>query len=72
MLTLVKNSCECDNCLVMSKRAQEPRKNRNMFAFALIVQKRGKVQEDRRDRRSGEVADPYEGWEEDVDLDNDE
>ena len=33
-----------------------------MFAFALLVQKRGKVQEDRRDRRSGEISDPYEGW----------
>lgn len=51
-----------DILVVMSKKEQKIRKMRNMFAFALLVEKRGKVQEDRRDRRSGEVVDPYEGW----------
>jgi hypothetical protein len=40
-----------------------------MFAFALIVQKRGKIQDDRRDRRSKEGEDIFEGWEDDEDED---
>jgi hypothetical protein len=49
----------------MTNKISRIRKPRNMFAFALLVQKRGKVQEDRRNRRSGEIPDPLEGWEDD-------
>lgn len=38
-----------------------------MFAFALLVQKRGKVQADRRDRRSQEKEEYLEGWDDDDD-----
>lgn len=49
----------------MAKQRQQ-RKPRNMFAYALIVQKRGKIQNDRRDRRSGEPVDYMsEGYDDD-------
>jgi hypothetical protein len=52
----------------MANKSAKQRKPRNMFAFALIVQKRGKIQEDRRVRRSGEISDPLDGWEDDSEI----